>query len=107
VERQCSGGASPSTNGDVRGLTTEISLSGDDLVIVVGSQLHPCGSPRAEVVARGDSAAAVVRLADGPELVERRRPVDGGLVDALGLVDVLHRSVRGDSSFKVAPVEGL
>jgi len=60
------------------------------------SKLLPCG----EVVRRGDSAAGAVSLADRPELVESSSALDGGLIDTLGLVDVVGSSVGGDRSLQ-------
>jgi hypothetical protein len=85
-----------SVNSDVRGPAALVPFSDDDLVAEAGSQLHPSGGLRIEVVGSGHSAAAAVRLASGLELVERLRSFDRGLVDTLGLVDAVHGSVRSN-----------
>ncbi len=45
--------------------------------------------PRIEMVPGRHRSAGTVRAADGPVLVESRGTLDGGLVDTLGLVDIV------------------
>jgi len=86
-------------NGNVGGPRAEVSLGGDDLVVECATQRQSNGLPRIEVVCGGDRSAAALGAAHRPVLVEGRSPNDGWLVDALGLVDIVYRSVGGDGAF--------
>lgn len=44
----------------------------------------------------GDGSTRAVGLTNAPVLVERRGTFDGGLVDALGTVDVVDGAIGGD-----------
>lgn len=55
------------------------------------------------MVADGDLAADSLRLTDGPELVEGSSAIDGRLVHALGLVDVVSAAIRADGAFLGCP----
>lgn len=74
-----------------------VALGGEDLV-VVGAELQAVLLPGIKVRLDVDGAADALLLADGPELREGRRAVDGGLVDARGLEDVVVAAVRGDGA---------
>ena len=62
----------------------------------MGAELETGAGPGVEVVLHVDGAAGALLLADGPVLVEGGGAIDGGLVDALGAVDVVDTAVRGD-----------
>lgn len=84
-------------NGDVGGPAAEVSLRGNNLVIV-RAQFQSSGGPRVEVVCGRDGSTGALGLADGPVLVEGRGTDDGRRVYALGLVDVVCSSVGGDGA---------
>lgn len=87
----------PSRNSNRRRSTAEVPLRRHDLV-VKGPQLQAQLRPGIKVIRRRDSAAAALGLADGPVLAEGGGALDGGLVDARGLVDVVGAAVRGDAA---------
>lgn len=62
------------------------------------TELHALGGPGVEVGLHVDGAGAALVLADGPVLVEGLGAVDGGLVDTLGLRNLVGRAVRGDGA---------
>lgn len=62
----------------------------------MGAEREAGPSPGVKVVLHIDTAARALLLADGPVLVKSGGAVDGGLVDALGAVDVVDAAVRGD-----------
>lgn len=66
------------------------SLGGDNLIVEGSTEIHSSSTPGVEVVSGRDGAARAVRLTDGPELGEGLRSVDGGLVYAQSLIDVIH-----------------
>lgn len=82
-------------DGDVSGSAALVALDGQDLV-VVRAQVQAGLRPGVKVVLDGDGAADAVVAADGPVLVEGGGALDAGLVDALGLVDVVCVAVGGD-----------
>jgi hypothetical protein len=82
---------------DRRAAGGEVTLGGDDLVVVL-TELHALGSPGVEVGLHVDGAGAALVLADGPVLVEGLGAVDGGLVDTLGLRNLVGRAVCGDGA---------
>ena len=82
---------------DSRSARAAVALSSEDLV-VEGTHVETELLPRVEVVRGRDRAACAVGLADGPVLVERRSALDGRLVDAGALVDVVGRAVGGDGA---------
>jgi hypothetical protein len=63
---------------------------------VLGTKLHASLGPSVKVSLDINAATDTLLLADGPELLEGRRAVDGGLVDARGLEDVVGAAVDGD-----------
>jgi len=54
--------------------------------------------PRVEVVGGGDTTARALDLADGPELVEGRGALDGGLVYTDGVVNVIGTAIGGNGA---------
>lgn len=64
----------------------------------MGTKLHALGSPSIKVSLHVDGAAAALVGAHRPVLVEGLGAVDGGLVDALGLGDLVRRAVGGDGA---------
>lgn len=84
-------------DGDLSAAGGEVALGGDDLVVVL-TELHALGSPGVEVGLHVDGAGAALVLADGPVLVEGLGAVDGGLVDTLGLGDLVGRAVGSDAA---------
>lgn len=85
-------------NSDIRRATALIALSGDNLVVERGTQIHSKVRPSIEVVCSSDSATGASALADGPVLVEGGRAGHRGLINLLVLVDVVDGTVAGDSS---------
>jgi hypothetical protein len=63
---------------------------------VLGTKLHASLGPSVKVSLDINAATDTLLLADGPELLEGRGAVDGGLVDARGLEDVVGAAVDGD-----------
>lgn len=55
---------------------------------------QPRCRPCVEVIGHRDRSRRPVALADAPVLIEGRRPLDAGLVHALGAVDIVGRAVR-------------
>jgi hypothetical protein len=77
-----------------------VALSGDDLVVVLASQVHSCVLPSIEVACYVDAAAdrsswVLLGVADGPELLEGLGTIDRGLVVASSLEDVVGSTVAG------------
>jgi len=64
----------------------------------VGAEPHALSSPGIKVGLHVDRAGATLVLADRPVLVKGLGTVDGGLVDALGLRDLVGRAVSGDGA---------
>lgn len=83
-----------------------ISFRGYNLV-VVGSQAHPKRRPGVEVVSGGNGTAGTLGSANGPVLVEGSGSRNGRLVDLLVGVDVVDRSVTGDSSLEGHAAAGV
>jgi hypothetical protein len=90
-----------------------VTLRSNNLVVVLSAQVHAVGSPGVEVGSDIDGAAGAVVLADGPVLLKGRGAVDGGLVGAGGLEDVVDAAVDGDGALEggggggVVGAEGL
>ncbi len=87
-------------NGNARRPAALITLSGDDLVVVLRAQVHSDGCPRLEVAADVDGAAdraagVLLWVADRPELLEGLRTINGWLVDTSGLQDGVRRAIAG------------
>lgn len=57
---------------------------------------HSLGSPGVEVSLHVNGTGAALVLADGPVLLEGLGAVDGGLVGALGLGDLVRGAVGGE-----------
>lgn len=64
----------------------------------MGTELHALGSPGVEVGLHVDGTRAALVLANRPVLVEGLGAVDGGLVDTLGLGDLVRGAVRGNGA---------
>jgi hypothetical protein len=95
-------GPAQSGDGHHRRAAALVPLRRDDLH-VERAHGEPERLPRVEVVAGRDRAAGAVRLADAPVLVERRRALDRGLVDARAFVDVVRAPVGGDGALVGEP----
>lgn len=92
---------------DRRRSTAEVPLRSDDLV-VMSAQLQAELGPRIEVVPNRDGPAGALGRADGPELVEGPGALDGRLVNAGGLVDVVGSAIAlhgADERGRAAGVE--
>lgn len=75
-----------------------VSFGSNDLVIE-GTKIKPKRSPRLEMIGSRHSSARALGLADRYVLVKRCSTDNGRCVHALVQVNVVDRSVRGDSSF--------
>ena len=64
-------------------------------------------APGVEVSLNVDGAADPMVLTNGPVLVKGRVANDGRLVDARGLVDVVHAAVRLDGAQKLCARRGI
>lgn len=86
---------------DVGGPAAEVPLRREDLV-VERAHVQARRLPRVEVVRGRDGAARAVRLTHGPVLVERCGALDGRLVHARLLVDVVGGAVGDDGALERA-----
>lgn len=91
------GAAAARSNSDVGGTGAVVTLGRDDLVIVA-SQFHVKGRPCVEVGTDIDGTASTVVGADRPVLLEGRRPLDGWLVGAGRLEDLVGTAVHCDGT---------
>jgi hypothetical protein len=82
---------------DLGATAGEVTLSSNNLV-VVGTELHALGGPGIEVGLHVDGTGAALVLADRPVLVEGLGAVNGGLVDALGLGDLVRGAISSDGA---------
>lgn len=89
------------THSDGSRAAAVIPLDGDDLVVPLGAKVQTRGLPGVKVVRRSDGAARALRGADGPELLEGRGAVDGGLVNARADEDIVGAAIR-----RYAPAAG-
>jgi len=71
-----------------------VSLCCDDHVVEAAHR-HSQTGPRFEVVASGDGSTSTLRLADTPVLLEGRGALNGWLIGAGGLVDVIRAAIGG------------
>jgi len=69
-----------------------VTLSGENLV-VERTEVQAERSPRVEVVRSRDRAGRALVLANGPVLVEGSRTLDGRLVHAGALIDIVRRPI--------------
>lgn len=86
-------------NSDVSRAAALVTLTGNDLV-VVRAQVHAKPSPCVEVGSGVHATAGAVILADGPVLLKGRGTLNGGLVGAGGLQDVVGATVGGDRALQ-------
>lgn len=94
------------TNSNLRRSTALITLSSEDLIVVLSKLLSILG-PRVEMVLDCNSASNTLTLPDAPELLECRRAVDAGLVDAGGLQNVVCAAIRGDGTLLLSSRAGV
>lgn len=73
--------------------TASVALSSQNHVVVIAKLLANLG-PSIKVVLRSDGTTDALLRAHRPVLLESRRAVDGGLVGAGGLVDIVCSAVR-------------
>lgn len=85
-------------HGDAGRPAAEVTLSGDNLVVVGGAQVEAGILPGVEVSANVDRSAGSLLLANGPELLEGLSTVDGRLVDTGALEDVVVAAVDVDGA---------
>jgi hypothetical protein len=83
--------------GDSDGSRTraEVALNGHDLV-VVRTETHALGRPGIKMCLDVDRSAGTLLLANGPELLEGARALDGWGVVALRYSDLVRAAVNGD-----------
>ena len=79
----------------------------DHYLVGVASEPHTLRVPVVEVVLNSDATARPLGLTDGPELVEGGGTVDGGLVDTLGLADLVRAAVGGDTTLLLTVLAGV
>lgn len=84
-------------DGDVGGAGGLVTLGGDNLVVVL-AELHAQLGPGVEVVGGSDSSRGALVLADRPVLVEGGGTLDGRLLSADTLVDIVDGAVSGDGT---------
>lgn len=84
-------------DGDLRAAAGEVSLGSNNLV-VVRSKLHALGGPGVKVSLHVHGTRAALVGADRPVLLEGLGAVDGGLVGALGLRDLVRGAVSGQGA---------
>ena len=89
--------AGRAAHGDGGRATREVALGSHNLV-VVGAQSETGLLPGPEVGRHVNGTAGALVDADRPVLVKGPGALDRGLVDALGLVDVVNRAVDGDAA---------
>ena len=92
-----SSGRSTLGDGDGRRTGREVTLSGDDLVIV-GTQVQAIGLPGVDVVGEGDGSAGTLVAADGPVLLEGGGTNDGWLVGTGGDEEIVDGSIGGNGT---------
>jgi hypothetical protein len=78
-----------------------VALSSDDLVVVLASQVHVGVPPGIEVARDVDTTAdrssgVLLGVTDRPELLEGLGTIDGGLVVASSLEDIVVSTVAGN-----------
>jgi hypothetical protein len=106
ASRSTATGRSTLRDSDGRRAAAEVTLGGDDLV-VVGAELHASLFPGVEVSADIDAALGAVLLADGPVLLEGLGAVDGGGVGAGALEDLVGAAVNIDGSLALSAAGGV
>lgn len=84
-------------DGDGGRAAAKVALGGDDLV-VVGAELHAHGGPGVKVLLHVDGAGAPLLLADGPVLLKGAGAIDGRLVGARRLGDLVRGAVDVDGA---------
>lgn len=94
------------TNSDTRRPTAMIPLRRQNL-IVMRTKFLPILGPRIEMVLDGDGAAHALARPHTPELLEGGGSVNGGLVGARGLEDVVGTTVGGDRALLLSSRGGV
>lgn len=74
---------------------------------MLSAQVHAGRSPCVEVSSGVHASGGAVFLADGPELLEGRRAINGGLVGAGRLEDVVGAAVSSDRALKGSGGRGV
>lgn len=77
-----------------------VTLRGNNLVVVLRSQPHSLGGPGVEVSTDIDGSAGAVVVADGPVLLKGRGAIDGRLVGAGRLQDVVRAAIDVDGALE-------
>ena len=99
-------------DGDLGVAAAEVTFGGNDLVVVVGAQVHAILPPSIEVASSADGAAdaasgVLLGVADRPELLEGLGTVDRGLVGTSGLEDVVAGTVAVDGTLPLSSGRGV
>jgi hypothetical protein len=93
-------------NSDTSTPTASVPLGSQNLVVVRTKLLSILG-PSIKVVLNGNGTPNTLASPHTPELLERRRSVDGRLVGAGGLEDVVGAAVRGDRALLLSSRGGV
>ena len=100
------GGTASRSNRDVRGSGAVVTLGRDDL-IVMRSQCHSKGSPCLKVSTDIDGSARAVTGTNGPVLLEGRRSLNGRLIGAGRLEDLVGAAVHSDGTLRACGRRGI
>jgi hypothetical protein len=84
-------------DGDGRGSSGEVTLSGDDLVVVV-AKVHTLAGPGVEVSLHVDRSAGALVLTNRPVLLKGLSSIDGWLVGTGRLGDLVGRAVSSQGT---------
>lgn len=84
-----------------------VALAGNDLVIVVGTELEASLSPCVEVSRHVDPSASALVATDGPELLEGLGAINGGLLVAGADENIVGSAVVIDSSLVLSTAGGV
>lgn len=96
----------PLGNGDAGRSTAEVSLSGNNLV-VVSAQVQSDLGPRVKVGASVDGSAGALILTDRPVLLKGAGTLDGWLVGTGAHEDIVNGSVGGDGTLPLGTLRGV
>ena len=91
---------------DGRATSGEVALSGNNLV-VVGTQVHALAGPGIEVSLHVDRAGRALVLTNRPILLKGPGAINGRLVGAGRLSDLVGRAVRSDSTLVLGLRRGV